>query len=140
MFAAPVAASGSHAALHFVENQKHLVLVADPSQSLKPFAAEMIVAPFALDRLDDDRGDIDATLGDELHDLLLGDFLAREDVVLALRLWQREVNKWRRNAWPVELGEQVRLPRVRVGEAHGVAAASVKGVAKREDVGAAIGP
>ena len=45
--------------LHFVENEEHLVLVADLAQRPQPFAAEMIVAAFALDRLDDDRGDVD---------------------------------------------------------------------------------
>ncbi len=62
MLAAPVAAGRSHAALHFVENEQHFVLVADAAQRLQPFAAEMIVAAFALDRLDDDRGDVDAAL------------------------------------------------------------------------------
>ena len=56
--------------LHFVEDQEHLVLVADLAQLLQQLAAEMIVAAFALDRLDDDRGDVDAALVDELPDLL----------------------------------------------------------------------
>ncbi len=60
MFAAPISAGGAHAALHFVENQEHFVLVADAAERSQPFAAEMIVATFALDRLDDDRGDVDA--------------------------------------------------------------------------------
>ena len=50
------------AALHFVENEEHFVLVANAAKRLQPFAAEMIVAAFALDRLDDDRGDVDAAL------------------------------------------------------------------------------
>ena len=51
-------------------------------KSLQPFAAEMIVAAFALDRLDDDRGDIDAAFPNELHDLRFRLFLARDDVAL----------------------------------------------------------
>ena len=62
MLAAPVAAGRAHPALHFVENEEHFVLVADPAQRLQPFAAEMIVAAFALDRLDNDRGDVEAAL------------------------------------------------------------------------------
>ncbi len=62
MLAAPVPAGDAHAALHFVEDQQHFVLVADPAQRLQPFAAEMVVAAFALDRLDDDRGDVETAL------------------------------------------------------------------------------
>ena len=42
--------------------RKHLVLVADAAQRLEPFAPEMIVAAFTLDRLDDDRRDVDPPL------------------------------------------------------------------------------
>src|SRR6266516_1268751 len=44
MFAAPIATSHPHAALHFVENEKDIVLVAHRSQLSEPFLAEMIVA------------------------------------------------------------------------------------------------
>src|SRR5207237_813778 len=59
MFAAPVPSGDTHAALHLVENEKHVKLVAQPAQRREPFAAKMIVAAFALDRLDDDGGYVD---------------------------------------------------------------------------------
>ena len=62
MFTAPVATRRTHAALHFVEDEEHLVLVANLSQFLQPFAAEMIVAALALDRLNDDGANVDAAL------------------------------------------------------------------------------
>ena len=70
--------------LHFVENEKHFVLVADLAQFLQPFAAEMIVAAFALDRLDDDGADIGAALRNRLSDFLFGFLLARDHVRFAL--------------------------------------------------------
>ena len=85
MFAAPILTGGSAAALHFVENQQHLVLVADAAQRLEPFLAEMIVAAFALDRLDDDGRDLVSTFGDELHNLRFRFFLARDHIRFALR-------------------------------------------------------
>ena len=88
MLATPVAAGCSHAALDFVEDKKHLVLVADAAQRLEPFAPKMIVAAFALDRLDDDRRDVDAALGDELHDLLLAFFFPLDRVFRPTRLGQ----------------------------------------------------
>src|SRR2546423_1847427 len=38
MFAAPIATSRAHAALHLVENEKDVVLVANRSQLSEPFA------------------------------------------------------------------------------------------------------
>jgi len=66
---APVAASCAHAALHFIENQEQIVLVANIPQSLEPFGAKMIIAPFALDGFDDDGGDVGAALFDNPLDL-----------------------------------------------------------------------
>src|SRR5436190_8312587 len=76
MLATPIATGRSHAALHFVEDEKHLVLIADPAEGSKPFTAKMIVTAFTLDRLDDDRSDVDPAFINELHDLLLGFSLA----------------------------------------------------------------
>ena len=71
MFAAPVATGCAHAALHFVENEKDFVFVANFSQCVQPFAAEMIVAAFALDRLDDDGADVDVALSMKSSNLAL---------------------------------------------------------------------
>jgi len=69
MFAAPIAAGGAHAALHFVKNEQDIVFVGNFSQFLQPFTAKMIVAPLALDRLDDDGANVDVALFDEIADL-----------------------------------------------------------------------
>ncbi len=50
------------------------------AKCLQPFAAEMIVAAFALDRLDDDRADIIAAFSNRLSDLLFGFSFARDHV------------------------------------------------------------
>ena len=71
MLAAPGAAGRAHAGLHFVENEKHLVLVADFAQLLQPFAAEMIIAALALDRLDDDGANVGAAFRNRLSNFLL---------------------------------------------------------------------
>ena len=60
MLAAPVLAGDAHARLHFVKDQQHVVFIADPAKRLQPFAAKMVVAAFALDRLNDDGGDVHA--------------------------------------------------------------------------------
>jgi hypothetical protein len=50
---------------------------------LQPFAAEMIVAPFALNRLDNNRGDVDAALLHELHDFRFRFLFPLDHVALA---------------------------------------------------------
>ena len=80
MLTAPVAAGDAHPALHFVKNEEHFILVADPAEGLQPFATEMIVATFTLDRLDNNRGDVETALLHELHDLGFGFFLPLDHV------------------------------------------------------------
>ena len=63
MFTAPVATRRTHAALHFVEDEEDIVFVANFSQFLQPFAAEMIVTAFALDRFNDDGANVDRRAG-----------------------------------------------------------------------------
>ncbi len=75
---------------------------------------------------------------DAFHDLRLADFLALDHVGLALVLGQREIDVRRADARPRELREVHRLPRVRVGQAHGVAGATVEGVLEVQDVRAAL--
>ena len=88
MFAAPIAARRSHAALHLVKNKQHLSFVANFSQLLQPFAPEMIVTAFALDRLDDDCAYVDLALLDKLVNLALGFRLALDHIGFALRFRQ----------------------------------------------------
>src|SRR6266516_6895989 len=88
MFAAPIATSHPHAALHFVENEKDVVLVANRSQLSEPFPAEMIVASLALDWFDNKRANIDPTLLDELADLALGFLFPLDHIRFALRFRQ----------------------------------------------------
>src|SRR5205807_6684160 len=59
MLAAPRLSSDAHAALHLVENEQEIVVVADLAQLFQPLAAKMIIAALALDRLDDDGADVD---------------------------------------------------------------------------------
>src|SRR4030095_9649121 len=98
MFAAPVATRGAHAALHFVEDEQDIVFVANRSQFLQPFAAEMIVTAFALDRLDNDGADVDPALIDELTDFALRVLFARNHIGLTLRFPQRKIDAWHRDA------------------------------------------
>src|ERR1044071_8573591 len=90
MFAAPGLAGDTKPALHFVEDEQDVVLVADAPQGPEPLRPEMIVAPFALDRLDDNRRDILAVDGDDLLDLGLSASLSCHDILLAPRLGRSE--------------------------------------------------
>src|SRR5436190_23773881 len=105
MFAAPVASRCAHAALHFIKDEKNLVLVANLSQFQQPFAPEMIVTAFTLNRFDDNGADIDAALVYEVTDFAFGLLFARNHIGFALRLRQRKIDMWRRDARPIELGE-----------------------------------
>src|SRR6476469_4094913 len=98
MFAAPIAARGPHAALHFVENQQDIVFVGNFSQFLQPFTAKMIVAALALDRLDDYGANVDVPLLDEIADLALGFLFALDYIRLAFRFRQRKINARTRDA------------------------------------------
>src|SRR5437016_7298703 len=111
MFATPVTAGGAHAALHFVENQQDIVFVGNISQLLQPFTAKMIVASFALDRLDNNRANVDVALLNEITDLALGFLFPLNHVRLAFRFRQRKIDGWTRNAGPIEFREQIRLTR-----------------------------
>ena len=91
MLAAPVLAGDAHAALDFVEDEQHVVLVANPAQRLQEFAPEMVVAALALDRLDDDRGDVRGLLGEHVADLLECQLFLLDDRRLALGGRQGEV-------------------------------------------------
>src|SRR5947209_7870616 len=98
----------------------------------------MIIAAFTLDWLDDDGADVDLMFVDASMDFFLRFFLARDHVFFALGFRQRKIDVRSGNTWPVELGEQICLPRVGVGLAHGVAAATVKGVTKMQNLRSAL--
>src|SRR5205085_12026888 len=134
---APHLSSCSEAALDFVENQQHLVLVADLAEPLEEFTSEMIVAALALDRLDDDRRNINTAFLNETADLLLRSLCSRDHVGCALRFRQRKIDRRIRDARPFEFGEQIRLARIGIRQAHGVAAAAVEGVLEMENLSAA---
>src|SRR6266480_5806986 len=134
MFAAPVASRCAHAALHFIKDEKNLVLIANLSQFVQPFAAEMIVTAFALNGLDDDGANVYATLVNKLADLALGLLFARNHIGFSLRFWQRKIDVRTRDSRPVELSEQVRLARIGIRQAHGVTAASMKSPAEMQDL------
>src|SRR5205807_3620889 len=121
MFAAPIATSHAHPALHLVENQKDVVFIGNSPELLQPFTAEMVVASLALDWLDDDRADINVALLDELVDLALGSLLPFDHVCFALRFRQRKIDVWTRDSRPIGFGEEIRLARIGIREAHGVA-------------------
>src|SRR5205807_8756646 len=94
MFAAPVAPRRTHSALHFVEDKKNVVFVANPPQFLQPLTAEMIIAAFALDRLNDNGTDVDPPLVDEVPDLALGYLFARDHIGFAFRFRHRKIDVW----------------------------------------------
>src|SRR6476646_2117327 len=137
MLATPGATSRAEPGLHFVENQKDVVLVANLPQLPKPLAAEMFVASLSLDWFDDYRGDVDPSFIDEFSDLRFRFFLALDHVAFALVFRQGKIDRRIRNPRPVEFGEQIRLPRIGIGKAHGVAAASMEGAPEMQNLGAA---
>src|SRR5688572_23792995 len=92
MLATPGLASDPHTALHFVEDEQDVILVADAAQDAEPLRAKVIVATFALNRLNDHCGDILTTPLDELLDFRLGALLTFDHVLLALTFRQREVD------------------------------------------------
>src|SRR6059058_6554331 len=137
MLTAPHLTGDTHAALHFVEDEKDVVFVADLAELFQPFAPEMIIAALALDRFDDDGADVDlAPLSgvDVSMYFLFGFFLTRNDVALALVFRQRKIDVWAGNARPVKFREQIRFPRISIGQAHGVATAAVEGVPEMQNL------
>src|SRR5438477_9895134 len=101
MLTAPHLTGDTHAALHFVEDEKDVVFVADLAELFQPFAPEMIIAALALDRFDDDGADVDLMFVDVSMDCLFGFFLTRTDVALAIVFRQRKIGVWTGNTRPV---------------------------------------
>src|SRR5579862_1081745 len=93
----------------------------------------MIIASFALNRLDHDRGNVPAPCLKNLTNSFLGCALPFLHVPCPLRLAQAEINPRRRYPRPGEFWEIIRLDRIGVGEAQGVTAAAVKGALEMDD-------
>ena len=72
----------------------------------------MVIAAFALNWLDDDCADVGASLLKREPDFLLGFFFARNHVSLAFALGQREIDRWIRDARPIEFREKLDLSRI----------------------------
>src|ERR1700719_2613548 len=138
MLAAPIAAGRAHPALHFVKNQNDFVLVTNFAQLLQPFATEMVVSSLALNRLDDDRADVDLALVDERSDLLLRFLFTLDHVTFPGRFRQRKIQLRSRNARPIEFSEQIGLARIGISQTHGVASAAVKSVTEMQNLRAAL--
>src|SRR5437868_15014479 len=135
MLATPGAPSSAMPGLHFVETQQDVALVADFPQLAQPFATEMIVAPFSLDRFDYDRGDVGPAFIDECPNFRFRFFLALNHIAFALIFREGKIDCWIGNPRPVELGEQIRLARIGIGQAHGITGTTMKCVAKLQNVG-----
>ncbi len=65
----PERAGEPHAGLHLVEDEQELALVGQPAQLAQELGAEVVVAPLALDRLDDAGRDVVTELLHRLLDL-----------------------------------------------------------------------
>src|SRR4029077_18869833 len=94
----------------------------------------MIVAAFALDRLDDNRANVDVALLDELADLALGFLFALDHVGLALRFRQRKIDRRTRDTGPIKFREQIRLPRIGIGQAHRVTAPPMESASEMQNL------
>src|SRR5437879_13892993 len=98
----------------------------------------MVVAALALDRLDDDGANVDVALLDELENLALGLLFPLNYVGFPLRCRQRKIDMRTRHAGPVEFSKQIRLTRIGIGQAHGVATPPVKCVTEMQNLSAAL--
>src|SRR5262245_8736713 len=137
MFAAPIAAGGAHAALHFIENQQDIVFIRNFSKFLQPFTAEMVIAPLALDSLDDSGANVDVTLLNEIAYLVLGFLFALDHVRFAFRFRQRKIDAWTGDTGPIKFRKQIRLTRVGIGKAHRVTAPPMKSASEMQYLRAA---
>src|SRR5258705_5359275 len=100
----------------------------------------MVVAPLALDRLEDDRGDVVRIVRERALHLRDRERLTCLDV-LKTRLVERELDLRIENPGPVELREERRLLRLgRIGERERIAGASVERLLEVEDLRPALFP
>ena len=126
----PGGAGHADAGLHLVHHEQRVELAAQHLHRLQELGAEVIVAALALDRLGDEAGDVvrvgleGGARGGQCRSASAA---ATSDVA---------VDRRRRDARPVELGEARDLVRVGVGEAHRVAAAAVERLLQVQHLGA----
>ena len=113
------------------------MLVANFTQRLEPFGAEMVIAAFALDGFDDYGRDVGAALFDNPLDLRAADLLIGFDLTAADRFGEREVDSRGGDSGPLKFREILRFARISVGETERVATAAMKGAFKVENVGPA---
>src|SRR4051812_37796420 len=86
----------------------------------------MIVASFALDRLNDHGGDVEAALFNNLPDLCFGRTFICLSLAIAGRFRERKVDPRSRNSRPGKLGKILCLARLRIRKAQRVAAPAMK--------------
>src|SRR6266436_7728873 len=97
----------------------------------------MIVASLALDRLDNNRANVDVALLNEITDLALGFLFPLNHVRLAFRFRQRKIDGWTRNAGPIEFRKQIRFTRIGIGQAHRVTGPSMERMPEMQNLCAA---
>src|SRR5437879_10475973 len=97
----------------------------------------MVVAPLALDRLDDNRANVDVALLDELADLALRHLFALDHVRLAFRFRQRKIDVRTRDTGPIEFRKQIRLTRIGIRQAHRITGPPVKRMLEMQNLNAA---
>ncbi len=136
----PPLAGRAEAGLHLVEDEQELVFVGELAQLLEELGAEVVVAAFALDRLDDESRDVVSVLRHRGLDLGHGLALERHCRLETLRR-RREAQHRIQDPRPGELGKVLGLARIGgVGERQGVAAAAVECLAKVEDLRTDLAP
>ena len=114
------------AALHLVEDQERVVFEGEGFEGLEKLGPEVMVAAFALDRLDKDAGDVVFALAEIVPGLRQRPLFALNDLLQVFV--ERKRNLRIGNAWPVELGKVFDLAQIgRIRQRERVAAASVEG-------------
>ncbi len=122
----PGGSGDADARLDLVEDEQGVVLVAEVLQGAEVARPEVVIAALALDRLEDEGGDV---VGMEAEVFACG----REGSLLE-RVHVRAVAEvGRGNARPVERGEARHLDRIGVGERHCVPGPAVEGVLQVQD-------
>ena len=134
MLTRPAFASDAHAGLNFVKDQQHIVLIRQLPEQSQKLRTEMIIAALALDRLNDDRGDVHSFGGKHVADFFLGNLFFRDDISEAFLFRQGEVQHRCADARPGELSEVLNLARVGVGQAHRVTGTTVERMFEMDDL------
>ena len=136
----PHLAGQADAGLHLVEDQQHVVLVAELADGAEELGTEVVVAALALDRLHDERGDVVLALGEELLRLLDARPLASRGV------GQRLVGRAGNSSFGLSMRGQSNFGKYcvfvgsRVRQRQRVAGAAVEGLAQMHDLRAASPP